>query len=105
MNIRDAWTVAVSLWLSVACLAPPGPLAEERPASKPGSLAELPLEDLLNIEVTSVARQEQSLSESAAAVFVITGDDIRRSGATSIPELLRMVPGLDVAQISANTWA
>ena len=41
----------------------------------------------------------------AAAVFVITSDDIRRSGATNIPDLLRMVPGLDVAQINSNTWA
>ena len=104
----SAWRRArwpVSLGLLAWILAPPGPLAAEPPASRPGSLAELPLEDLLNVEVTSVARQEQSLSESAAAVFVITQDDIRRSGATSIPELLRMVPGLDVAQISANTWA
>ena len=101
----DAWWTVISLGLVAWILAPPGPLAAEPPASRPGSLAELPLEDLLNVEVTSVARQEQSVSESAAAVFVITQDDIRRSGASSIPELLRMVPGLDVAQISANTWA
>lgn len=102
---RDAWRPAFPLLLVAWILAPPGPQAADLPAPKPGSLAELPLEDLLNVEVTSVARQEQALSESAAAVFVITRDDIRRSGVTSIPELLRMVPGLDVAQITANTWA
>ena len=59
----------------------------------------------MNIKVTSVSKKEQKLSQVAAAVFVISAEDIRRSGATNIPDLLRMVPGLDVAQISANTWA
>jgi iron complex outermembrane recepter protein len=63
------------------------------------------LQDLMNVEVTSVSRREQKLSQTAAAVFVITQEDIGRSGATNIPDLLRMVPGLDVAQINANTWA
>ena len=68
-------------------------------------LTKATLEDLMNIQVTSVSRREQKLSEVAAAVFVITPDDIRRSGATNIPDLLRIVPGLDVAQIDASTWA
>ena len=59
----------------------------------------------MNTEVTSVSKKEQKLSQMAAAIFVITQEDIRRSGATNIPDLLRMVPGLDVAQINANTWA
>ena len=68
-------------------------------------LTELSLEDLMNTKVTSVSKKEQSLSKVAAAIFVITQEDIRRSGATNIPDLLRMVPGVDVAQINANTWA
>jgi iron complex outermembrane recepter protein len=63
------------------------------------------LEDLMNIEVTSVSKKEQKTSQAAAAVFVISRDDIRRSGALDIPDLLRMVPGLDVAQINAGKWA
>ena len=59
----------------------------------------------LDVEVTTVARQESTVGRSPAAVFVITPEMIRRSGATSIPELLRMVPGLDVARIDANKWA
>lgn len=55
--------------------------------------------------VTSVSKKKQKLSEAAAAVYVITQDDIRRSGATSIPEALRMVPGLQVARLDANKWA
>jgi iron complex outermembrane recepter protein len=63
------------------------------------------LEDLMNIEVTSVSKKEQKTSQAAAAVFVISRDDIRRSGALNIPDLLRMVPGLDVAQIDSGKWA
>lgn len=59
----------------------------------------------MNVEVTSVSKKEQKLSKTAAVIFVITQEDIRRSGATNIPDLLRMVPGLDVAQINGSTWA
>jgi iron complex outermembrane receptor protein len=68
-------------------------------------LSEISLESLSNAEITSVSRKPEKLSQSAAAVYVITQEDIRRSGVTSIPEALRMVPGLDVAQIDANKWA
>jgi len=63
------------------------------------------IEDLMNVQVTSVSKNEQTLSRTASAIFVITAEDIARSGARSIPDLLRMVPGMDVAQINANTWA
>ncbi|HET6216654.1 MAG TPA: TonB-dependent receptor plug domain-containing protein, partial [Acidobacteriaceae bacterium] len=59
----------------------------------------------MNLPVTSVSKTEQSLSQAASAIFVITPEAIRRSGANNIPDLLRMVPGLDVARINANTWA
>src|SRR5580700_838114 len=63
------------------------------PASPQGDLTTVSLEDLMNIEVTSVSKKGQKLSRTAAAVFVITQEDIQRSGATNIPDLLRMVPG------------
>ena len=63
------------------------------------------IEELMNIQVYSVSRKLQRVQDSAAAVFVITGEDIRRSGATSIPEALRMAPGIDVARIDGNKWA
>src|SRR5258707_9497133 len=72
---------------------------------KPRDLAEKSIEDLMNVEVTSVSKKEQKLSSVAAAIFVITQEDIRRSGATNMPDLLRMAPGVDVAQVNANTWA
>jgi iron complex outermembrane receptor protein len=63
------------------------------------------IEELMNIRVTSVSKKEQKLSSTASAIFVITQEEMQRSGATNIPDLLRMVPGMDVAQINANTWA
>jgi iron complex outermembrane receptor protein len=70
-----------------------------------GGALELSIEELMNMEITSVAKKEQKLSEAAAAVFVITGEDIRRGGFRSIPEALRLAPGLEVAQVDANKWA
>jgi iron complex outermembrane recepter protein len=68
-------------------------------------LSQASLEDLMNIQVTSVSKKEQKLSKTGAAIFVITQEDIRRSGATNIPDLLRLAPGVDVAQVDANRWA
>lgn len=68
-------------------------------------LSRLSIEQLSRIKVTSVAKTEQSLHEAAGAVFVITGDAIRRSGANSIPEILRLAPNLHVARLDTNTYA
>jgi len=76
-----------------------------RAQKRSADLTAMSIEDLAQMQVTSVSKKRERLSDTAAAIFVITQEDIRRSGATSIPDLLRMVPGLDVAQIDANTWA
>src|SRR5580704_17415572 len=68
-------------------------------------LSQVSLEELMNIEITSASRKEQRAGDVAAAVFVITQDDIRRSGMTTIPDVLRLAPGVDVAQINSNKWA
>jgi iron complex outermembrane receptor protein len=68
-------------------------------------LTKMSLEDLMGMEVTSVTRRNQSLSRSAAAIYVITSDDIRRSAATTVPELLRTVPGLLVSRLSGHQWS
>src|SRR6266849_1318141 len=75
------------------------------PQQNPADLTDRSLEDLMNIEVTSVSKKGQKLSHTAAAIFVISQEDIRRSGSTNIPDLLRLVPGMDVAQINGSTWA
>jgi len=74
-------------------------------AEEVDSSFDLSLEELLNIEVTSVSKQRQPLSNSPAAIYVLTNKDIIRSGATSIPQALRDVPGLHVAQLDSQKWA
>jgi len=68
-------------------------------------LANMSLQDLTDIDVTSVSKRSEKASQTAAALYVITQEDIRRSGLQSIPELLRMVPGLQVAQSGSQNWA
>jgi iron complex outermembrane receptor protein len=79
--------------------------AQAQTAPSPRDLTQFSLEDLMNVEVISVSKKEQKLANTGAAIFVITQEDIRRSGATSIPDLLRMVPGVDVARVDHSTWA
>lgn len=69
------------------------------------SFADLSLEELGNIEITSVSKKPQSLSDVAASVFIINSDDIRRSGASTLPEALRLAPNLQIAQSSATGYA
>lgn len=73
--------------------------------TKPRDLAQVSLEELLRIKVTSASRKEQRVSDTPSAVYVLTQDDIRRSGIRTLPELFRLVPGMQVAQINANNWA
>jgi len=68
-------------------------------------LKRMSLSDLLNIQVTTPSRMPEAAGTVPAAIFVITQEDIRRSGATSIPEALRLAPGVQVARISAGTWS
>lgn len=68
-------------------------------------LADLSLEELMNETVTSVSKKEQKLSEAAAAIAVLSNEDLRRSGATSIAEALRAVPGLNVNGFNSSQWA
>lgn len=68
-------------------------------------LKALSVEELMNVEVSTVSRFESTVGQSPAAIFVITQDMIRRSGVTNFPELLRLVPGLSVARIDGNKWA
>lgn len=86
--------------LAVVRAAEPAPAGTAR-----ATVADLSLEDLGRVKVTTVSRQDSTVQQSAAAITVITPEMIRRSGATTIPELFRMVPGMDVARIDANKWA
>src|SRR6266576_607955 len=68
-------------------------------------LSELSLEQLMDIPVTSVSKIPEKVSEASAAIFVITQDDLRRSGATCIAEALRLAPGVQVARMNTSQWA
>ncbi|HSA92910.1 MAG TPA: TonB-dependent receptor [Terriglobales bacterium] len=88
-------------WVGVVSAA-----AQSAPAEKePRDLTELSVEELANVEVSTAGKKPQKRSEVAAAIYVITQEDIRRSGATSIPEALRLAPGVIVARVDSNKWA
>jgi iron complex outermembrane receptor protein len=89
-----AWVI--SILLGASSLAAP-------PVRDP--LKDLSIEELSNIEVISVSKREERLSDAPTSVFVITSEDIRRAGATSLPEALRLAPNLQVARVSANEYA
>ena len=67
-------------------------------------LSQLSLEDLMNTKVTSASKEPERLSGAPAAIYVLTAEDIRRGGFTTLPDALRMVPGLYVAQTNAHLW-
>jgi iron complex outermembrane receptor protein len=82
------------------------PTTQATPTSQPaGDFANLSLEDLMNVEVTSVSKKTQAIADAPAAVTVISQDEIARSGFSTIPDLLRLVPGMDVARINSSSWA
>jgi iron complex outermembrane receptor protein len=70
----------------------------------PEDLANLDLQSLMKLEITSVSRRPEHLSDAAASIYVITGEEIARSGATSLPEALRLAPTLDVVEVNANNY-
>jgi iron complex outermembrane recepter protein len=94
------WINTVFLWTFSCCAFPVNGVANETE-----SLEKLSIEELMDSKVVTATRSEQQLTDTAAAAYVISQDDIRRSGATTIPEALRMVPGLHVARINSTKWA
>ena len=97
------------LWLAcAACVASWSlPAAAQQTAALvlPDKLRDLSIEELTNIEVTSASKRAEPLSAAPTALFVITGDDIRRSGHTSVAEALRLAPNLDVQRLNAREYA
>src|SRR5580658_9284852 len=96
--------VRAAMALLFILIGPASAIAEDGSATI-GELKQLNVEDLMNVEVTSVARHRQKLIDAASAIQVITQEDIRRSGATSIPEALRLADNLQVAQKNSHDWA
>lgn len=84
------------------CLQASGALASDASARE---LLDLSLEQLANLQITSVSKKSERLADAPASIFVITAEDIRRSGATTLPEALRLAPNLEVARVDANQYA
>jgi iron complex outermembrane receptor protein len=102
--IRTSIRLALLLTLLVPsreCRAQ-GPNADQ---TAPGNLKQLSLEQLGNVEVTTASKEPEQVWRTPAAIYVITQEDIRRSGATSIPEVLRLAPGVEVARTDSDHWA
>ncbi|MCF7972554.1 MAG: TonB-dependent receptor [Phycisphaerae bacterium] len=94
----------VSIALSgLVCLVPLTSAGNE--ANRVPDLTSIPFEELMDMDVSLVSKQEEKQSTAPASVFVLSNEDIRRSGHQSIPEVLRMVPGIHVAKIDSNKWA
>ena len=90
------------LWLLIFLLSwAPQAMGQEDDLSD-DTLIELSLDELLNVEITSVSKKAEKRTEAAAAICMLTEEDIRRSGATDVPDLLRTLPGLSVARIDSN---
>lgn len=94
---RDTTRLLVLGLVAVPALAPAAELDLD--------ITETTIEQLMNVSVTTVSRQQEELQTSAAAAYVLSREDIRRAHVTSVPEALRLVPGVQVARIDANKWA
>jgi iron complex outermembrane receptor protein len=108
-DTRSREKTACLLWMLIALTSPQlrGDDPQRNPSTGqgPAALKSLTLEELSQIDVTSPSKAPEKAFRTPAAIYVITGEDIRRSGATSIPEALRLAPGVEVARIDANKWA
>jgi iron complex outermembrane receptor protein len=102
-SLRSRFPASAGLFLLAAATSPL--LAQTQIASLGDDLNRLSIQELAQIKVTSVSKTEEPLNEAAAAIFVITQEAIRRSGANSVPEILRLAPNLQVARLDANTYA
>lgn len=105
-NIVNDYRLLLAIGFIVAIFACMPAVAQQGDeAINPNELKKLSIEELMKVEVTSVSRRSEKLTEVASAIQVITKEDIRRSGATSIPEALRLATNLHVAQKNSHDWA
>ena len=102
---RGIATVAISLCIFIVAHRSNAAPGDQGDALSTSSLKTLSIEDLMNLEVTSVSKRGEPLSDAAAAVYVITREEILNSGARSLPDILRLAPNLQVAQITSSSFA
>ena len=102
---RGIATVAACLYISLAAYRSNAAPGDQGDALSTNSLKTLSIEDLMNLEITSVSKRGEPLSDAAAAIYVITREEILNSGARTLPDILRLAPNLQVAQITSNSFA
>src|SRR6266566_1490924 len=100
-----AAATAIVFTLGLVCFTPLGFAQQPESAVSADSLKKLSIEQLMNLQVTSVSKRPERLSQTASAIQVITQEDIQRSGAASLPEALRLATNLQVAQLDSRQWA
>jgi iron complex outermembrane recepter protein len=102
---RGIASVAISLCILIVAPRSKAAAGNQDDALSTSSLKTLSIEDLMNLEVTSVSKRGEPVSDAAAAIYVITREEILNSGARSLPDILRLAPNLQVAQITSSTFA
>lgn len=103
--LRSSESSSVRLAFLFAALFPQPPFTTAEPIHSVEHLASLDLEELLEIKIFSISKASETLWQSAAAAGAISSDDIRRAGVTSLPEALRLAPGINVARINSQRYA
>lgn len=98
-TLRQRLAVLLFAWAATSAA-----VSDAAPRDNSLDLADLSIEELMNESITSVAKKQQRIADAPAAVYVLTGEDILRAGHTTIPEALRMVPGLSVARLGSHDW-
>lgn len=96
---------AFAVLLLLLGFSPPAFAAYEEEPNETEDFFELSIEELMEVEVTITSKKDEKMFETPSAVYVLTREDIRRSGVTNIPDALRMVPGMQVGNFNANKWA
>ena len=99
---RNAGALRACLLATIAALLTAAPVRAQTP---PAALEGATIEELMGIEVTSAGRKQQRAEDVAEAIYVITREQIRQSGLRTLPEILRLAPGVQVARAGSNKWA
>jgi iron complex outermembrane receptor protein len=107
LTVKTRWLYLLLIGLVVcpARITAGAPQASEKSTAAQRPLASLSLEELATLQVTTVSKEPEEVSKTPAAIYVITNDEIRRSGVTSIADSLRLAPGVEVGRLSSTTWA
>jgi iron complex outermembrane recepter protein len=104
-NLHAQWVRGSLVAFACAAIGALPLCAREAVTWNTKSFADMSIEELLGESVTSVSKREQKLGDAAAAVSVLSNDDLRRSGFTNVADALRLIPGMNVGSVNSHQWA